>query len=233
MSALVDALTDALGDRVKLKSPIERIESTDDGCLVDGERFDAVIVTTPIDVAARALGDGDLKEMMTTVPLASVALVTLVFDDHDLGRALDGTGFLVPRPERRAITACSWFTSKWPTTKPPGRSVLRVSLGSIDDPDRANLDDQAMISAVMADLDRMMGLRATPQATRITRWPRSFPQYLPGHTEKVAAMRARLAAEHPNVQLAGAAYSGIGVPACIRQGREAADAVIAQWQERQ
>jgi oxygen-dependent protoporphyrinogen oxidase len=43
----------------------------------------------------------------------------------------------------------------------------------------------------------------------------------------VAAIEAALAAEAPGVVVAGAAFRGVGIPACIRQGGEAAAAARA------
>ena len=50
----------------------------------------------------------------------------------------------------------------------------------------------------------------------------SFPQYEPGHLDRVEPSSDSSRSEAPNIVLAGAAFRGLGVPACIRQGREAA-----------
>jgi oxygen-dependent protoporphyrinogen oxidase len=57
---------------------------------------------------------------------------------------------------------------------------------------------------------------------RITRWQGGMAQYPPRHLERVAALEERLVGDAPGVVLAGAAYRGIGIPACIRQGLYAA-----------
>ncbi|HEY5154348.1 MAG TPA: hypothetical protein VIJ47_06410, partial [Acidimicrobiales bacterium] len=49
--------------------------------------------------------------------------------------------------------------------------------------------------------------------------------YRVGHLASIARVRQALG---PTVQLAGAAYGGIGVTTCIAQGRAAADAAIGQ-----
>jgi oxygen-dependent protoporphyrinogen oxidase len=56
----------------------------------------------------------------------------------------------------------------------------------------------------------------------VHRWPRSFPQYEPGHLDRVDELERTLRSATRRVVLAGAALRGVGVPACIRQGREAA-----------
>jgi len=87
------------------------------------------------------------------------------------------------------------------------------------------MDDDVLLAAVLRDLDELIGLGGDPVDVRITRWRNGFPQYEPGHLDRVAAVEADVAAHLPGVALAGAAYRGLGIPACIRQGRAAARAV--------
>ena len=49
-------------------------------------------------------------------------------------------------------------------------------------------------------------------------------QYTLGHAHRVKHIEGRVGAM-PNLFLAGNAYSGIGIPDCIRTGRLAAEAV--------
>ncbi len=88
------------------------------------------------------------------------------------------------------------------------------------------LPDDELVQAVLADLADTMALRGEPTEVRVTRWPASFPQYRPGHLERVAAVDADLAASAPAVAVAGAALRGLGIPACIRQGKTAAARVL-------
>ena len=77
-----------------------------------------------------------------------------------------------------------------------------------------------------------MALRGQPTEVRVTRWPASFPQYRPGHLERVDAIDADLASTAPGVVVAGAALRGLGVPACIRQGTAAVLHVLAALDQR-
>ena len=102
--------------------------------------------------------------------------------------------------------------------------VLRVSLGRHGDDAIASADDEFIIAAVLRDLEQTMGITSRPQETRISRWPRSFPQYAPRHSKQVAKAESLLAPD--GIFLAGAGYHGIGVPACIASGRNAARAAL-------
>ena len=59
------------------------------------------------------------------------------------------------------------------------------------------------------------------------RWRDAFPQYRPGHLDRVARAEAALARDLPTVCLAGAGYRGVGIAACIASGEAAARAALA------
>ena len=127
------------------------------------------------------------------------------------------------------VTACSWATSKWPHLSDEGDQLvlLRASVGRADAPQDLEADDDEIVATVVEDLARTMALQADPQEARVNRWPRSFPQYAPGHLERVADIERRLADCAPSVLLTGAAYRGLGVPACIRQANEVAERILS------
>jgi len=85
-----------------------------------------------------------------------------------------------------------------------------------------------LISTASQELRRIIGLTAEPIHNFVARWDRAMAQYVIGHGERLKEVRARTAAI-PGLHLAGNAYTGIGIPDCIRTGREAAAKIIASW----
>jgi oxygen-dependent protoporphyrinogen oxidase len=163
---------------------------------------------------ARELGDLDY---------ASAAMVTLAVSKRSLGVPLDASGFLVAQTDPLpTLTACSWASAKWAHLDDPEVAILRVSAGKFGDTHALELDDPSLVEALGLDLDTTMGIDGPPLAWRVTRWIDALPQFTPGHPARVARWRAAVAANAPGIHLAGAAYDGLGLPACIRQGRRAA-----------
>jgi len=191
---------------------------------------DAVVITTPAGPAAELVHPHAARAatLLAAIPYASVALISLAVDRSGVEHALDGTGYLVPAVEGRTITACSWASSKWAHLTGPGNVWLRASVGRHGDDRALRLDDDTLVHAVLDDLRDTMGLHGPPREVRIGRLPGSFPQYRPGHLARVDAVDAELATHASGVVVAGAALRGLGVPACIRQGRSAAARVIAR-----
>jgi protoporphyrinogen/coproporphyrinogen III oxidase len=239
MGVLVERVVAALREEdrkttVELSTPVESIELEADGTIQvttamsapNRHRIvaDAAVLACPAWASGALLAEiaPGVAATLREIDHASVALVTLAFDDAAIGRVLDGTGLLVPKPEQRTVTAVSWGSTKWAHWKRPGQVIIRASAGRDGDERALHLDDEALVAAVVADLRRLMAVRAGPTQVRVSRWPRSFPQYRPGHLGRIDAAERELAARAPHLALAGAGYRGLGIPACIRQGQAAA-----------
>jgi oxygen-dependent protoporphyrinogen oxidase len=163
-------------------------------------------------------------ELLASVPYSSSMTLALAFDEREFRPRHQGFGFLVPRKERRRLVACTYAGTKFPHRTPPGTIVLRCFLGGAGDAGVLAESDEAVIATVSEELREIVGLAAAPKFTCICRWPRSMAQYTVGHQERIAELEARLPA---GLHLAGNAYHGIGIPDCIRMGKEAAGRIAA------
>lgn len=168
---------------------------------------------------------------LSTVDYASVTVVTLAVPTDAIGGALDGTGFLVPRTSRidgrpPLMTGCTYLSRKWPHLAAAEDELIRVSVGRDGDERFLELDDDELTVAAFAELARVLDINGGPTEARVTRWPGAFPQYRVGHLVRVAKIEEAVSAL-PGVAVAGAAYRGVGIPACIGSGRDAAREVLS------
>jgi protoporphyrinogen/coproporphyrinogen III oxidase len=173
--------------------------------------------------------DARLAELLGTVPYSSSMTVALGFDAADFARPgvtqPSGFGFLVPKKERRRLVACTWVGTKFPNRVPEGQVVARCFLGGVGDAGVLGEPDEAIVAAVTGELQEIAGITARPRFSRIFRWPRSMAQYTVGHPQRLAEIERRVA-QIPGLHLAGNAYHGIGIPDCIRMGKQAAERVL-------
>jgi oxygen-dependent protoporphyrinogen oxidase len=167
------------------------------------------------------------------IPYASVANVVLAYDRKDVPHPLDGSGFLVPRTEGRSITACTWTSSKWLHTAPSNKVLLRVYIGRSGSQEHTQWTDKELLAVARNDLQHIMGIEAAPLFSEITRLPRSMPQYPVGHLDQLKRVRSELKVRYPEVFLCGAGYEGVGIPDCVRQGKEAAERLVGELASRQ
>ncbi len=230
MAALPERLVDRLDAEIHRSTLIDSVALDGQQIVVGGERYDGVVISTPADAAARILAASapDAATALATIDFASVAMVTVVAETRAIDHPLDGSGFVVARTAGVPITACSWGSSKWRHWDDGDHAVFRVSIGHDADPnDWCALDDESLVATALDGLRTTMGVDVVPVGARVGRWRRSFPQYRPGHLDLVADVHRGVAEAGP-IALAGASLGGIGVPACIRQGRTAARALLGR-----
>jgi protoporphyrinogen/coproporphyrinogen III oxidase len=200
---------------------------------------DAVILAVPARPAARLLASVPGAAVAVTafgeISYASMAIVTLAyprsaFPGAGLAR-LGWSGYLVPAVDGRAVKAVTFSTVKWPhlgAATAPGAEpleIVRCSLGRIGEEAVLQRADEDLAALAAAELAEATGVRGGPVAHRVTRWGGALPQYTVGHLDRVARIRADVAAQ-PGLAVCGAAYEGVGIPACIATARGAATAVM-------
>jgi oxygen-dependent protoporphyrinogen oxidase len=160
--------------------------------------------------------DDLLAELLSTIPYTGSSIWTFGYRREDIRHPLDAFGFLVPKAERGAVMACTWLGTKWPGRVPEDKAVFRCF----------STDPDVTREASQAELHRLMGITAQPIFAVNHRWPDSMPQYTVGHSFRVADIEAR-AGEIPGLHIIGNAYNGIGIPDCIRNARQVAEAIQA------
>ncbi|MBR7674387.1 protoporphyrinogen oxidase [Streptomyces daliensis] len=232
--AVADACR-AAGAELRTHTPVRALRRTGEGWTVVPEQgpaltADAVVVAVPAPVAGRLLADEApaAARELTAVDYASMALVTMAFRRRDLARVPEGSGFLVPPVDGRSIKAATFSANKWGwvARQDPELFVLRTSVGRFGEEEILKRDDAELTDISLRDLESAIGLTARPVDAKVTRWDGGLPQYPVGHPERVARVRAGLA-DAPGVTVCGAAYDGVGIPACAASGARAAEETLA------
>jgi len=191
-------------------------------------RADAVVVATPAGSAARIVSalDSAASEALAGILHVPATFATLAVRRTDIPAPLDASGVLVPRDSGLLVTAVSFGSLKWPSWDDGIHVILRVAAGHRHDDRPSSMDDDELVAALRADLATVLGITAAPVATRVSRWEPGFAQYRVGHHDLVARIGSSLERTAPRVKVAGADLGGLGIPACIRQGRAAARALL-------
>lgn len=230
---LVDRLVEEVGD-VRTGTAVRNIVAGDGGYTLEWDSgpdlsAGAVVVTVPPYAAAGMLAAQSPAAAghLAAIRHASVVTATLAYRPSALSGPLEGAGMLVPRVEGRLLTACTWSTTKWPALAASGMVLLRASSGRDGDERAMELPDAEIVRRLHDELAKALELKERPEESLVSRWPRGFPQYEVGHQARVEAIEAALAADAPGVLVAGAAYRGLGIAACIEQARRAAGLVTA------
>jgi oxygen-dependent protoporphyrinogen oxidase len=189
-----------------------------------------VIVTAPAWSAATMLASLDtvLGLRCADIPYASTATVAFGLRREQVRHPLEGSGFVVPRRERKLLMAGTWVSSKWPQRAPDGHVLLRAFVGGATDPGAVHRNDLDLARLAFEELSALLGITDDPMLVRLFRWIRATPQYTVGHAGRVAAIEERLT-RYPGMFVTGSGYRGTGIPDCIADARataaKAADAI--------
>ncbi|HTU76249.1 MAG TPA: protoporphyrinogen oxidase [Trebonia sp.] len=246
LGALPAMVAKASGAEVRTSAMVRDLGRTPDGwrltigSAADPEYLnaDAVILACPAAPAARLLAASTpaASAALGEIPYASMAIIALAYRAADWP-ATDRSGYLVPAVDGKAVKAATFSTIKWPhlarAAQDAGRgvAVVRCSIGRMGEVALLQRDDKDLVSLAAAELAEATGVTGAPVEWRVTRWGGGLPQYNVGHLDRVARVRAAVAGQ-PGLAVAGAAYDGVGIPACIATARQAVGQVVTQLRDR-
>jgi oxygen-dependent protoporphyrinogen oxidase len=235
LGELIDALAKRLPrDRIRLDAPVTAVERsgvayrvrTADGSMIVCDR---AILALPAPAAARVIAplDTRIERELAGIPFVSTATVSLGFAPGAMGQRLYGYGFVSPRAAGGPVVAGTWTSNKFPDRAPTGATLVRCFIGRAGHEGVTEQADDQLIALARTELRRLYGVTATPALTRVYRWPRSMPQYVVGHLERLERLD-QLMRGVPGLLLAGASYRGVGIPDCITSGWAAAGNALEQ-----
>ena len=197
------------------------------------ERFDAVVVALPSAASASVLRDAssDLSAELGAIQYSSSITVGLGYDMKVRQSLPPGFGFLVPRSEGKRLLAATFVHNKFPHRAPEDSALLRCFFAGNNAEEVWSLSDNQIVDVVRQELQEILGpqirgLRAEPLFARVYKWKSAMAQYGVGHLERLERIE-NLRKQIPGLALAGNGYRGIGVPDCVRSGREAVKQLLA------
>ncbi len=226
---VIDVLVEKLDADLRLNAAVESVEIEGGRyhlALSDGNQMaaDAVLIAAPANAASKMLRGSvpAASEELAAIRHENIGTISLAYREEDMPPGLEINGLMIPRREKRSIDAITFTSRKMPSRAPSGFVLLRVFFGG-GAPSVAELDDEALVGTVRKELEDLLGITASPVITGAQRWLKSFPQADVGHLDRVRVIHDLLP---PGIYVTGSSYYGIGVPDCIRQGKEAAHKAI-------
>ncbi|NYF91116.1 protoporphyrinogen oxidase [Tunturiibacter empetritectus] len=227
MGTLVDRMIAAIPeDWIRLAAEVQFVSCGDEGWLVGTargvERFDAVMMAAPVDVACSLLKpvDAEMAPLME-MEASSAVVVAFGFPGATKFPVPPGFGFLVPPGSDSLLLAATFVDQKFEDRVPQGGRLVRAFFGgkAAERLMRCRNDETAAVARM--ELARILGPLPEPQVTVVRRWPRSLPQYAVGHLKRMKKLDERVSALD-GLSLLGNGYRGVGVPDLIRDARVAA-----------
>jgi len=188
---------------------------------------DALCLALPAYIAAELLTNTNktLASQLNQIKYASTATINLAYRRAAIQHPLNGFGFVVPFVEKRSLIACTFSSVKFADRAPRDHVLLRAFAGGALQPEMFKLEESAMLGRVEGDLRDLLRINERPLFAEVAKWKNSMPQYEVGHLDRIKAIENEVA-QLPNLTLAGNAYTGAGIPDCIRSGEAAAETLL-------
>jgi oxygen-dependent protoporphyrinogen oxidase len=232
MGQFIEALSQQLGEVLRVRAPIESLQREGDQWKLSGPFGELsarhVVLATGSREASQLLRplDATLSSSLEQIPSAPMAVVHLGVPKERVRHPLDGFGFLAPAQEGRATLGCIFSSTLFEGRAPEGKVLLTALLGGRRRPEVVNLEDRALIALARDELHQALGLDAEPELTQVIRHPDGIPQYVVGHRARLETIKQRLA-QLPGLHLLGWAYQGVGVLDCVHSALKLASELSA------
>ncbi len=237
------AIARALGeDRVWLQTQATALHPDNDGWSLtvvrDGQeqtiQAAQVILASPADVTANLVEhlDQTAAQVLRAIPYAPLAVVHLGYRREDVAHPLDGFGMLCPGRERRKILGTLWNSSLFAGRAPQDAVLLTTFVGGARNPGILQQTDDQIIKTVQQEQQALIGARGEPLLMNVTRWSRSIPQYVAGHTRRISALE-RLEGNWRGLYLVGNYRDGVSVERCWLGARAIMDRLARAGNDRQ
>lgn len=236
LSALIDELERQLeGVKVMKAIGLSQLSKLDDRyelILENGEMVvaDYVVLALPNEAVARVVGEreqfGDLFEQFTT---ASAITLYVGYNVPDEVLPADGTGFIVSHNSDLVCNASTWTSRKWKHTSKDGNLLVRLFYKSVNPryEELKVMTDAELLEVAKRDIELSLGIQDVPVLANVTRWIDQMPKYDLAHNEALGKLVAKFEELYPNVHLAGCAYFGVGIGACIVNGKKTGEKIAA------
>jgi oxygen-dependent protoporphyrinogen oxidase len=206
-----------------VRGTAEALERTPSGFRVRANdqwiEADHVVLAAPAGDCAKliASSNAELADLLAAIPYTSSITMALGYRKDTFDHPLNGHGFLVPKLERQYLMGCTWVGNKFNYRVPDDMVLLRCFIGG----NGLALSDDELVEVACNELRRIMGLQAKPIFHRVARWPNAMAQYTVGHQQRVDRIEA-MVRTIPGLHFAGNGYRGIGIPDCVKMGKDAA-----------
>ena len=228
LSSLIDRLEETLTDVEIIKgiatTSVKKQENQYSVTLANGKMIEAnhVVLALPNESVQSLLQDKSLNYYFEQFNTASAITIYLGFDVPDNRLPADGTGYIVSHNSDVICNAATWTSRKWKHTSAEGKLLVRLFYKSIN-PEYERLrmmTDEELAAVALEDVRKSLGIEDKPTVVGVTKWIDQMPKYDLAHREALQGLLQELEKNYPNLSIAGCSYFGVGIGACIQNGKK-------------
>ncbi|MFO7526203.1 MAG: protoporphyrinogen oxidase [Ignavibacteriaceae bacterium] len=235
MQVLPAAISEALGQRVLTSATVNEIRKEANGYKVIFElheslksiQCDAVISTVPSYAAGKLFSgfDNGISKHFDEIYYPPVLVNYLVYNKTNIGRDLDGFGFLIPAIEKKSFLGAIWSSVIFSGRADEDKAAFTLFVGGARNPEFVNEDREELLNSVRKEFEELMLISNSPVYTSERFWEKAIPQYNLGYIEHENYFD-EFEKKNPGLFLSGNYRGGISVGDCIKNAELVSNKVL-------
>lgn len=228
LSQLIDRLEECL-DSVEIyknteTTSVKKKDERYEVAFANGETIEAdvVVLALPNQAIQKLINDEELNPYFSKFTNASAITMYLGFDLPDTVLPQDGTGFIVSHNSDLVCDASTWTSRKWKHTSKEGNLLIRVFYKESNPhyQEIIQMNDEELTEVALKDIKLSVNIEEKPTNVHITKWIDAMPKYDIAHNDALQEVLSQLEEKYPNLMIAGCSYFGVGIGACIDNGKD-------------
>ncbi len=178
---------------------------------------DVVLSTLPAYCAADIFGnlDADLPNHLNDIYYPPVMVLYLGFNKEQIGRALDGFGFLIPSKEKKNFLGAIWSSTIFNARSEENKAAFTLFIGGARSPHLFKQGKNELITTVLKEFKEIMKTDSDPVFMEEKMWNKAIPQYNLGYIEHENYFD-KFEKMNPGIFLSGNYRGGISVGDCVK-----------------
>lgn len=197
--------------------------------LSNGEAVEAdiIVLAVPNETVKHLLVKEEIAPHFEQFTNGSALTLYAGFHVSDSVLPADGTGFIVSHNSDLLCNASTWTSRKWAHTSANGNLLVRLFYKDSNPryEELVAMSDEQLTEIALQDIKLSLNIEDKPTVINITKWINKMPRYDLAHRDALQAVEQKMTEYYPNVLLAGCSYYGVGIGACIQNGRVIAEKV--------
>ncbi|WP_042479175.1 protoporphyrinogen oxidase [Bacillus ndiopicus] len=191
---------------------------------------DITVLAVPNETVKQLLINEQLTQHFEQFTNGSAITLYAGFNVPDSVLPADGTGFIVSHNSDLQCNASTWTSRKWAHTSENGNLLVRLFYKDSNPryEELAAMSDEQLTKVALQDIKLSLNIEDEPIVVNVTKWINKMPRYDLAHRDALQTVEQGLEEHYPNVLLAGCSYYGVGIGACIQNGRDTAGKVMAR-----
>ena len=225
MQTFPKAIANRLNNKIHYECRVQSVERRAQNWIIRYEKngylkeinSDYILSTIPVHTAAKIFSglDQNFQLHSDNIYYPPVMVLYLGFNKKDIGRDLDGFGYLIPSKENKSFLGAIWSSTIFPNRCDEDKAAFTLFVGGARSPHLFDIEKDKLLNQVLKEFKKIMRINADPVFMRDRMWQKAIPQYNIGYIEHENYFD-KFEKANPGIFISGNFRGGISVGDCIK-----------------